>query len=78
MAEFNTPEFNKNAVIGDIDCTVHADVCSKYGVKGYPTIKCVATRQLPRRAARPPVAPACASTQRPDPRGLCKAGRRAR
>jgi len=27
------------AVIGDIDCTVHQDLCGKYGVKGYPTIK---------------------------------------
>jgi len=27
------------AVIGDIDCTVHQDLCGKYGVQGYPTIK---------------------------------------
>ena len=51
MEAMNTPEFNKNAIIGDIDCTVHADTCQTYGVQGYPTIKCVAARQLPRRAA---------------------------
>jgi len=39
MEEMNTPEFNKNAVIGDVDCTVHEAVCKKYGVEGYPTIK---------------------------------------
>ena len=26
MEEMNTPEFNKNAVIGDVDCTVHTEV----------------------------------------------------
>lgn len=28
-----------SVVIGDVDCTVHQDICSKYDVKGYPTIK---------------------------------------
>jgi thioredoxin-like negative regulator of GroEL len=26
-------------VIGDVDCTVHQDLCGEHGVKGYPTIK---------------------------------------
>jgi len=30
---------SKSVVIGDVDCTVHQDLCSKHDVKGYPTIK---------------------------------------
>ena len=26
-------------MIGDVDCTVEKDVCSRFGVSGYPTIK---------------------------------------
>jgi len=28
-----------SVVIGDVDCTVHRDLCSRFEVKGYPTIK---------------------------------------
>jgi|Transcript_27841 outer membrane cobalamin receptor len=32
-------EASSSVIIGDADCTVHQDLCSTYGVKGYPTIK---------------------------------------
>lgn len=28
-----------NVVVADIDCTVEKSLCSKHGVKGYPTVK---------------------------------------
>jgi len=36
MEEFKD---SKTALVADVDCTVHEDVCSKHGVEGYPTIK---------------------------------------
>jgi hypothetical protein len=30
---------SNSVVIGDVDCTVHQDLCGKHDVKGYPTIK---------------------------------------
>jgi len=36
MAEFKD---STSALIGDVDCTVEEDICSKNGVEGYPTIK---------------------------------------
>lgn len=30
---------SKTVLIGDVDCTTEKNLCSKYGVKGFPTIK---------------------------------------
>ena len=30
---------SSSVIVADVDCTVEKDVCSKYGVSGYPTIK---------------------------------------
>ena len=32
-------EGHPSVLIGDVDCTVHKDLCSRFGVSGYPTIK---------------------------------------
>jgi len=32
-------ESSSSVVIGDVDCTIEADLASEYGVSGYPTIK---------------------------------------
>jgi len=36
MEEFKD---SKTALVADVDCTVHQDLCGKHGVQGYPTIK---------------------------------------
>jgi len=36
MQEFKD---STSGVVGDVDCTVHEDLCGKHGVDGYPTIK---------------------------------------
>lgn len=30
---------SSSVIIGDVDCTVHSELCQTYGVQGYPTIK---------------------------------------
>lgn len=32
-------EGSSSVVIGDVDCTVHQDLCQRFEVRGYPTIK---------------------------------------
>ena len=39
-------EGSSSVVIGDVDCTVEQDLCSKFGVSGYPTLK-VFTAEAP-------------------------------
>jgi|EP01047_Picozoa_sp_COSAG01_P036305 protein disulfide-isomerase A6 len=36
MEEFDS---SSSVVVGDVDCTVETELCSDYGVSGYPTIK---------------------------------------
>jgi len=36
MEEFKD---SKTSLVGDVDCTVEEELCSKHGVEGYPTIK---------------------------------------
>jgi len=36
MGEFKD---SKTALVAEVDCTVHQDLCGKHGVQGYPTIK---------------------------------------
>lgn len=35
----STFEGSSSVLIADVDCTVEKDLCSEYGVSGYPTIK---------------------------------------
>eukprot|EP00300_Choanocystis_sp_HF-7_P043437 c9996_g1_i1.p1 GENE.c9996_g1_i1~~c9996_g1_i1.p1 ORF type:complete len:156 (+),score=46.98 c9996_g1_i1:28-468(+) len=30
---------HSSVLIGDVDCTVEQDLCGRFGVKGYPTVK---------------------------------------
>eukprot|EP00657_Telonema_sp_P-1_P010641 TRINITY_DN515_c0_g1_i3.p1 TRINITY_DN515_c0_g1~~TRINITY_DN515_c0_g1_i3.p1 ORF type:complete len:148 (+),score=56.40 TRINITY_DN515_c0_g1_i3:395-838(+) len=36
MADYSD---SASSVVGDVDCTVEEDLCSKHNVEGYPTIK---------------------------------------
>jgi protein disulfide-isomerase A6 len=40
-------EGSSSVLIGDADCTEEADLCSKYDVKGYPTIKYIKAGEEP-------------------------------
>ena len=45
---------SSTVIIGDVDCTADnaKELCEKYGVQGFPTIKHAASACCPRRALR--------------------------
>eukprot|EP01064_Diplonema_japonicum_P036693 TRINITY_DN833_c0_g1_i1.p1 TRINITY_DN833_c0_g1~~TRINITY_DN833_c0_g1_i1.p1 ORF type:complete len:140 (+),score=55.06 TRINITY_DN833_c0_g1_i1:54-422(+) len=30
---------HEKVVVGDVDCTQHRDLCSRFGIRGFPTLK---------------------------------------
>jgi protein disulfide-isomerase A1 len=45
--ELGTEYENSNVLIGNVDCTVETELCSKYGVSGYPTLKFFTDGKVP-------------------------------
>ena len=41
-------ESSSSVVIGNVDCTVETELCGKYGVSGYPTLKYFTDGKVPR------------------------------